>query len=252
LIALLGGGLLFDRHQPPLTRRHVVYYCAALYMDYDRWRNSRLGSLTEFIEQQAISRSCGDLSGLRVLDLGCGDGTYAIRASEEGAVAVGLDISAAMLRRTRIRATAGATQVIWCQASIAALPFTANAFDVVIAVTALCFSDDPGPAIKEAARVLRPGGSLAVGELGKYSSWAVFRRVRGWLGSRMWSRARFWSMQELRRVIEAVGLRVDSAQGCVYYPPVTLLARVLGSFDPVLSHLGELGAAFIAVNARKP
>jgi hypothetical protein len=32
LIRLPGGGLLFDRRQPPLTRRHVVYYCSALYI----------------------------------------------------------------------------------------------------------------------------------------------------------------------------------------------------------------------------
>jgi ubiquinone/menaquinone biosynthesis C-methylase UbiE len=146
---------------------------------------------------------------------------------------------------------AGATQVTWCQASIAALPFAANAFDVVIAVTVLCFSDDSGPAIKE-ARVLRPGDSLVVEELGKYSHWAVSHHVRGRLGSKTRNRTRFWSMQELRRVIEAAGLRVDSAQGWVYHPPVTLLARILRSFDPVLSRLGQLGAAFIAVNARKP
>lgn len=219
--------------------------------DYGRWRESRLGSLTEFIEQRAISRFCGNLSGLRVLDLGCGDGTYAIRASEEGALAVGLDISPAMLRTAHIRAAAEATQVIWCQASISVLPFAANTFDVVIAVTVLCFSDDPGPAIKEAARVLGPGGSLVIGELGKYSHWTISRRIRGWLGSRTWSRARFWSMQELRRVIEAAGLCVDSAQGCVYYPPVTFLAGILSTFDPVLSRLGQFGAAFIAVNARK-
>lgn len=40
---------------------------------------------------------------------------------------MGLDISPAMLRAARIRATAQATQVRWCQASIAALPFAANA-----------------------------------------------------------------------------------------------------------------------------
>lgn len=96
--------------------------------DYGRWRDSRLGSLTEFIEQRVISRLCGNLSGRRVLDRAvCGDGTDALRASREGASAVGLDISPAMLRASRIRATAHATQVRWCQASIAALPFAANA-----------------------------------------------------------------------------------------------------------------------------
>lgn len=219
--------------------------------DYVRWRDSRLGSLTEFIEQRAILGLCGNLSGRRVLDLGCGDGTYALRASEEGAFAVGLDISPAMLSAARTRAAAQTTQVRWCQASIAALPFAANAFDVVIAVTVLCFSVDPDAAIKEAARVLRPGGSLVIGELGKCSLWALSRRIRGWLGSRTWSHSRFWRVQELRRVIEAAGLRFDDAQGHVYYPPVAVLAEVLSPLDTALSRLGPCGAAFIAVKATK-
>jgi hypothetical protein len=31
---LARGGLLFDRHPPPLTRRHVVHYCSALYSHF--------------------------------------------------------------------------------------------------------------------------------------------------------------------------------------------------------------------------
>ena len=42
------------------------------------------------------------------------------------------------------------------------------------------------------------------------------------------------------------------ARSCVYYPPVRPLAHVLGRYDRVLSRLGELGAAFLAVRADKP
>jgi len=61
--------------------------------DYGRWRDSRLGSLTESIEQRAVLGFCGNLSGRRVLDLGCGDGNYALRASEDGAFAVSISVS---------------------------------------------------------------------------------------------------------------------------------------------------------------
>jgi len=196
-------------------------------------------------------RLCGDLSGRRVLDLGCGDGAYTLLAAKKGASAVGLDISPEMLKAARSRADAEGTQVSWCQASIGAIPFASNAFDIIIAVTVLCFIDNSDSAVKEAARVLRPGGSLVIAELGKYSAWAVSRRVRGWLGSRTWSGARFWTVRELRRAMEAAGLRFDSAEGCVYYPPVALLAEALSPFDRGLSRLGRYGAAFIVVKATK-
>ncbi|MCW5979725.1 MAG: class I SAM-dependent methyltransferase [Bryobacteraceae bacterium] len=208
--------------------------------------------MTESIEERTILGLCGSLSGRRVLDIGCGDGTYALRVSQEGAFAVGIDISRSMLRAARTRAAAQPSHGRWCQASIAALPFAANSFDVVLAVTVLCFHRDPDSAIREAARVLRPGGSPVIGELGKYSSWSVSRRVRGWLGSRTWRSARFWSMRGLQRATESAGLLVDGTQGCVYYPPVAFLAEILRPFEPVLSRLGQLGAAFLTVKARKP
>jgi len=59
--------------------------------DYARWRNSRLGALTERIEQQTILNLAGNLTGRRVLDLGCGDGAYSVSASRSGAFVVGVD-----------------------------------------------------------------------------------------------------------------------------------------------------------------
>ena len=219
--------------------------------DYARWRESRLGSLTESIEKRAALSHCGDLSGRHVLDLGCGDGTYALLAAQKGASVVGLDISSEMLVAAQSRAAAEGAKVRWCQASIAALPFATGTFDIVVAVTVFCFGSDPGSAFKEAARVLRPGGSLVVGELGRYSTWAVSRRIRGWLGSRTWRGARFWTVRELRRAMEAAGLKFDSAGGCVYYPPVKPLAEALSPFESILSPLGQFGAAFIVVKATK-
>jgi ubiquinone/menaquinone biosynthesis C-methylase UbiE len=66
----------------------------------------------------------------------------------------------------------------WCQAAAEALPFAPNRFDMILAVTAICFVKDPQRTIQEAARVLRPGGSLVIGELGQYSLWALSRNLR--------------------------------------------------------------------------
>lgn len=58
--------------------------------EYTRWRNSRLGLRTERIEQHTILDLLGNLSGRRLLNLGCGDGAYSLRASGSGAFVVGI------------------------------------------------------------------------------------------------------------------------------------------------------------------
>ena len=118
-------------------------------------------------------------------------------------------------------------------------------------MTALCFVKDPQRAVLEAARVLRPGGRLIIGELGMYSLWALSRRLRGWFGAATWRKARFWTTGSLRRLIEQAGLRFHSRRGCVYYPPVEVAARLMVKADCLLSHLGSVGAAFLAVRADK-
>lgn len=152
--------------------------------EYARWRETYLGALTERIETAAIFGLCGDVYGKRVLDLGCGDGTYSIAASQKGAIVTGLDISEAMLEAAGQRAAAVGCPVEWRRASAESLPFGAGTFDVVLAVTILCLLGETQRVIRGVHRVLRPGGAFVIGELGKYSSWALRRRARGWLAPR--------------------------------------------------------------------
>jgi ubiquinone/menaquinone biosynthesis C-methylase UbiE len=220
--------------------------------DYARWRASPVGLLTDRLELEVVFGLAGDLHGRRVLDVGCGDGAQSVVACQRGARVTGVDTSPAMLEAARRRAEIDCPGTIgWCQASAERLPFESKVFDAVITVTALCFVKDPQRAVLEAARVLRPGGRLIIGELGMYSLWALSRRLRGWLGSATWRKARFWTMGSLRRLIEQAGLRFHSRRGCVYYPPIEVAARLMVKADCLLSHLGSVGAAFLAVRADK-
>jgi len=218
---------------------------------YARWRQSALGALTEELEQRAVFSLVGDPGGLRVLDVGCGDGAYAVRASREGADVVGLDRSQFMLQAARARAASAGAVVTWCQAQAEALPFREGTFDVVLAVTALCLVSEPLVALNEMSRVLRPGGALVVGELGRWSLWSLGRRFRGWLGDQFWKTAHFWTAAELRDILTGAGLRVSDMRGAVYYPPSATLARLMSGIEKNMSHLGGFGAAFIAVKAAK-
>jgi len=119
-------------------------------------------------------------------------------------------------------------------------------------VTILCFVEDAAPAFAEMARVLRPGGRLVIGELGKWSTWSVSRRLRGWFGARLWRQARFRTPRELRSLAAAAGLHPEIVRGAIYYPRLAPAARLLAPFDETLGRLTPVGAAFLALCATKP
>jgi SAM-dependent methyltransferase len=99
--------------------------------------------------------------GRATLDLGCGEGRVGARLQELGHSVVGVDASATLAAAARERGVYG--EVI--EADAAALPFEDAAFDLVVAFMALHDMDDPASALGEAARVLEPGGRLAIATL---------------------------------------------------------------------------------------
>ena len=219
---------------------------------YARWRQTRLGQITERLECELILEMAGPLEGRRALDVGCGDGTYALAAARRGARVSGVDRSLPMLEAARKRAEELGLRVARVAGDARSLPFGREIFDVVFAVTVLCFVEDAARAVGEMARVLKPGGRIVVGELGRWSLWAASRRLRGWLGSRTWRRARFRSAAELERLLGAAGLVTARVEGAVYYPPMASAARWMAPVDPRLRRLTTWGAAFVAVAAHKP
>ena len=102
------------------------------------------------------------------------------------------------------------------------------------------------------ARVLKPGGRLVIGELGRWNLWAAHRRIRGWLGNTTWQAATFRTASELRGLVDAAGLDVVQIRGAVHYPPWAFAAQLLTHIDLRLGSNSTVGAAFIAVSATKP
>ena len=105
----------------------------------------------------------GHLAGQMLLELGCGAASGARWANEQGAAALGLDLSLRQLQHSRRLDDqaddqhATRTMIVCGEAS--RLPFAAQTFDVVgSAYGALPFVADAGAVLQEVARVLRPGG----------------------------------------------------------------------------------------------
>ncbi len=219
---------------------------------YRRWRESELGRITDRIEEQLILDLIGSVSGKRLLDVGCGDGALSVQLARAGASVTGLDNEPHMLDAAVRRANEAGTRVAFIDGSAQALPLDDCSFDTVVAITVLCFLEEPERAFCEMARVLRPGGRLVIGELGRWSSWAARRRMAGWLGSKTWQAARFRTPGGLKKLAIDAGLSVETVRGAVYYPPSNLCVRWLSPLDSGLSRITTLGAAFIALAATKP
>jgi SAM-dependent methyltransferase len=108
--------------------------------------------------------------GDRLLDLGCGFGRHAFEAARRGARVVAFDYAEAELKEVRntfgAMADAGQVETSSCigtvQGDATRLPFADGAFDRIIASEVLEHIPDDGAAVHELARVLRPGGTMAV------------------------------------------------------------------------------------------
>jgi ubiquinone/menaquinone biosynthesis C-methylase UbiE len=209
--------------------------------------------VTESLEQRCILDFIAPFEGRRILDLGCGDGLLTWTLAERGAWTVGIDADRAMLEAASARSVRSQRQrPRFVKGRIEQLPFPDASFDVVVMVTVLCLVADRARAVHEAARVLAPGGQLVIGDLGRWSAWAARRRAKAWLGSKLWQSAHFATAPGLSRLVKRAGLTVEAVRGSVYYPPIGVLASPLARCDRWLGTITTVGAAFIALAARKP
>jgi ubiquinone/menaquinone biosynthesis C-methylase UbiE len=110
-------------------------------------------------------------SGEKVLDVGCGTGTLAVAAARAApdVQVTGLDADGSILERARRRAARQELSISFDQALATALPYPDASFDLVLST--LFFHHLPDDAkhqtAAEVVRVLRPGGRVVVGDLGR-------------------------------------------------------------------------------------
>src|SRR5215471_18224621 len=141
--------------------------------DYTKWRASSIGAITEQLQRRLILTLLGEIRGRYVLDVGCGDGDLAVELWRRGATVTGIDASPEMVEAATARAKREGADISFMVGEAASIPFDPERFDAVVAMTILCFVANAAPVFGEIGGVLRPGGVLVIGELGKWSIWAA-------------------------------------------------------------------------------
>lgn len=113
----------------------------------------------------ALIESLGVKPGLKVLDLGCGDGTTALPSARRGAEVLGVDIASNLVAAGNKRAQAeGLRNIVFQEGDASNLAGIAdNSFDLVVTVFGAMFAPRPFDVAKEMVRVTKPGGRIVMG-----------------------------------------------------------------------------------------
>ena len=170
----------------------------------------RRGQLVPGRSWAAWSRALGHLlPPLVVADLGCGEGYLTLEAARWAKRVVAVDRSEAVLKQARALARRRkVTNVEWKRGDVEKLPLDEAGVDVALLSQALHHAADPGRALAEAARIVRPGGRVLVLDLRVHDqAWVRERLGDRWLGFEDAALERLMTGAGLTEVKVGVGAR---------------------------------------------
>lgn len=114
---------------------------------------------------EALVAQLGITKDLKILDLGCGDGTTAIPEAKLGATVLGVDIARNLVEAGNMRVKSEGLSNISFQEgdAIDLVDLEDNSFDLVVSVFGAMFAPKPFEVAREMVRVTRPGGKIVMG-----------------------------------------------------------------------------------------
>lgn len=192
---------------------------------YDAWYHTPRGKWIGDEEFHLLRRLLLPGAGENLLDIGCGTGYFTRRfASEAGVRVVGLDPNPSWVRFAKARAVADET---YLAGRAETLPFADLSFDRTVSVTALCFVDDPKPALREILRVTRK--RFAIGLLNRRSLLYLKKGAGGGIGA--YRGARWHAGRELRAMFAGLPVANLTVRTAVFLPdggPISRATEFIG------------------------
>jgi len=140
------------------------------------WSQGDYARLALWLEPhaEALAAACGIGPATRVLDVGAGNGNFALAAARRGADVTASDVTPRMVELGRARSAAARAPILWLAGDAEVLPFGEASFDVVASVFGAMFAPTPERVALELFRVVMPGGLVA---MANYSSQGFLGRL---------------------------------------------------------------------------
>jgi ubiquinone/menaquinone biosynthesis C-methylase UbiE len=168
-----------------------------------------------------------DLEEKRVLEIGCGRGGFACWLSTQSArpeEIVAIDFAAAAIRKGQeYAAELGASNITWQVGDIQSIPHPEASFDTVFSSETIEHVPSPRRAIKELARVLKPGGRLLLTTPNYFGTMGLYRFYMRVTGRRFTEEGQpinnFMMLPLTRAWIAGAGLRVTAVDAVGHYLP---------------------------------
>ena len=135
---------------------------------YNQWHNQRDEAEENTAEicldqwHQDTLRLCGQVIGLDLLEVGCGQGKFSLHLATIGARVVGTDFSTKAIEIAHKRQLAQKSLAKFLVADAQSLPFADKSFDLVVSCECLEHIPKPEKALAEMYRVLKPNGKLVL------------------------------------------------------------------------------------------
>jgi 2-polyprenyl-6-hydroxyphenyl methylase/3-demethylubiquinone-9 3-methyltransferase len=163
------------------------------------------------------------LSGLRLLDIGCGGGLVSEPLARLGAAVVGVDASEKNVNIARAHAEQGGLEIDYRNGAAEDLAAAGERFDAVLALEVIEHVADIGSFVGACAQLTRPGGALVFSTLNRTPQSFLFgivgaEYVLRWLprGTHQWNR--FVRPSELAAALRPHALTVTALEGLTYQP----------------------------------